>query len=55
MAEVFEIKEPHYNLHSKASHFKRERRKIYSLWYSNSVTFRTKNMKQYLQNIRESN
>ena len=24
MTEVFEIKEPHYNLHSEASHFKRE-------------------------------
>ena len=24
MTEVFEIKEPHYNLRSEASHFKRE-------------------------------
>ena len=24
MTKVFEIKEPHYNLHSEASHFKRE-------------------------------
>ena len=24
MTEIFEIKEPHYNLRSEASHFKRE-------------------------------
>ena len=53
MAEVFEINKPHYNLRSKASHFKTEKRKLYSLWYSSSVTFRTKNMEHSTPKILE--
>ena len=33
MTELFEIKEPHYNLCSEASHFKRQREKIKSTHY----------------------
>ena len=31
MTEVFEIKEPHYNLRSGVSHFKRENVKSYGI------------------------
>ena len=48
MTEVFEIKEPHYNLRSRAS-------QIYSLWDSVCGTFRTKNIAYSTPNIRESN
>ena len=55
MKEVFEIKEPHYNLHSEASHFKRENVKstyygIQSVRYSGPKIWNI-----VLQNIRESN
>ena len=55
MTEVFEIKEPHYNLRSEASHFKRENVKstyygIQSVRYSGPKIWNI-----VLQNIRQSN
>ena len=40
MAEVFQIKEPHYNCSSIASHFRR----IYALWDPICIAFSRKNM-----------
>ena len=55
MTEVFEIKNPHYNLRSEASHFKRENSKsshygIHSVWHLGS-----KICNIVPQSIRESN
>ena len=55
MTEVFEIKEPHCNLRSEASHFKIEKVKpthygIQSVWYLGSKIWNIVS-----QNIRESN
>ena len=48
MTEVFEIKEPHYNLRSDASHFKRENAKSTHYGIQSDMEYST-------PNIRESN
>ena len=54
MTEVFEIKEPHYNLRSEASHFKREN--VKSTHYRiQSVRHLGPKKWNIFQNIRESN
>ena len=55
MAEVFEIKEPHYNLHSKASHFKRENVKSTHYGIQSVRHLGPKIWNIVPQNIRESN
>ena len=54
MTEVFEIKEPHYNLSSEASHFKRENVKSthYDIQYVRHLGPKVWNIVP--QNIRES-
>ena len=55
MTEVFEIKEPHYNLRSEASHFKRENVKSTHYGIQSVRHLGPKIWKIVPQNIRESN
>ena len=55
MTEVFEIKEPHYNLRSKASHFKGENVKSTHYGIQSMRHLGPKIWNIVLQNIRESN
>ena len=55
MTEVFEIKEPHYNLRSEASHFKRENVKSTHYGIQSVRHLGPKIWNIVLQNIKESN
>ena len=55
MTEVFEIKEPHYNLRSEASHFKRENVKSTHYGIQSVRHLGPKIWNIVPQNIRESN
>ena len=54
MTELFEIKEPHYNLSSEASHFKREKIKSTHYGIQSVRHLRPKIWNIVPQNIRES-
>ena len=55
MTEVFEIKEPHYNLRSEASHFKKENDKSTHYGMQSAGHLGPKIWNIVPQNIRESN